>query len=149
MSARHAMCSVLCSAVRSVLAMVNASSKRSGKHSWAFASVTLDSWAKHALKSVKDNKGTVCSGHGTCGKTDLNNNVNERGKCDCAEGWNGKACGSRVCKTETGLFNKATQQCTCAKGDVCCNAETYRLAGMMKTMLEKNKRAEAKKQMKH
>jgi hypothetical protein len=83
----------------------------------------------------KDEGGNTCSGHGACGLNDSN-----RAWCDCEEGWNGPSCSARICRTEKGIFNKQTQQCTCAQSEVCCTEETHRLAAMMKNMLTGSKK---------
>merc|ERR1712028_262095 len=77
-------------------------------------------------------KGDVCSGHGVCGFTSA-----QRAECTCDDGWVTGNCAQRVCRTEKGLFNKETEECTCPAGEVCCERETIRLAEMMKKMLDK------------
>jgi len=67
-------------------------------------------------------------------------NDSNRAWCDCEEGWNGPSCSARICRTEKGIFNKQTQQCTCAQSEVCCTEETHRLAAMMKNMLTGSKK---------
>jgi hypothetical protein len=76
--------------------------------------------------------GDVCSGHGSC-----HFNAAQRAECTCDEGWVTHNCAQRVCRTEKGLFNKETEECTCPAGEVCCERETVRLAEMMKKMLDK------------
>ena len=80
------------------------------------------------------------SGHGTCSI-----NAANQAQCKCDEGWINKNCNMRVCRTEGGVFNKQTEQCTCPQGEVCCTKETQRLAGMMTKMLKKEAQRKAKK----
>merc|ERR1712159_408498 len=81
---------------------------------------------------VNDDNGEICSGHGTCGFT-----KDQRADCTCDEGWVSHNCEHRVCRTERGVFNKETEECTCPAGEVCCERETVRLAQEMKKMLAK------------
>merc|ERR1711904_37735 len=77
-------------------------------------------------------EGAVCSGHGTCNWLgDV-----KKTECKCQEGWVTQNCGERVCRTEEGVLNKATGECTCPAGQVCCERETVRLANEMKKMLK-------------
>jgi hypothetical protein len=80
--------------------------------------------------NVDEVEGDICSGHGTCGF-----NKAQRAECTCDEGWVSHNCEHRVCRTERGVFNKETEECTCPAGEVCCERETVRLAESMKKML--------------
>jgi len=86
----------------------------------------------------KDSEGITCGGHGIC---DID--ASKRSVCNCDEGWVGRQCASRVCNTEGGVFDKATEQCTCPQGEVCCTAETQRLAAMMAETLQAEKTHQA------
>jgi len=85
-------------------------------------------------KCPANKEGVTCSGHGTCSMSEAN-----RAQCKCDDGWVRRNCEMRVCRTEGGVFNKETEQCTCPQGEVCCTQETRRLAKMMTVMLEKEK----------
>eukprot|EP00656_Telonema_subtile_P055040 TRINITY_DN83_c0_g1_i1.p1 TRINITY_DN83_c0_g1~~TRINITY_DN83_c0_g1_i1.p1 ORF type:complete len:756 (-),score=238.53 TRINITY_DN83_c0_g1_i1:301-2568(-) len=82
--------------------------------------------------NVDDVDGDVCSGRGSC-----HWNKAQRAECTCDGNWVGHACESRICRSERGVFNKETEECTCAQGEVCCEKETIRLAEEMKKMLAK------------
>lgn len=91
-------------------------------------------------KCPADKSGKACSGHGNCSL-----NAANRAQCTCDEGWVNKDCSERVCRTKAGVFNKKSEQCTCAVGEVCCTKETMRLASMMKATLKKEREHQKKK----